>query len=204
MEFDVKNSALMIVAIAFLSLFIFNSKANANQMEGNLNFTLGAKVLDKDDWEPAHEHGAIGLHYDFRNVDWPISIALGLIYSRGDGNIFLFNDVYKVELDTLEIRAGIRKIWEPTSTMRPFVGGGFAAIRADLEVSDRYGNSVGIDDWGYGWWISGGIYWKLLDRLNLGFDVGYSWAEVEYDDGYYRATANAGGGHAGLLLGFSL
>ena len=165
----------------------------ATDWTGNVNFTLGAKALDKDDWDPVEEHGEFGIHVDFRRHEWPVNLAMALVVSAGEDDI----EGFSFEAITSEWRFGVKKIWEPTQVMRPFIGGGVALIGSELEA-DYYGVSVSDDDIGFGVWISGGLYWTLNECFNLGLELGYSTAEVTLFD----VDVDAGGGHAGLILGY--
>jgi len=55
-----------------------------------------------------------------------------------------------------------------------------------------------FDDSSIGIWLNGGIYWTLGEAFNLGFELAYSHAKVTV----FGEDANAGGGHAGILLGY--
>ena len=165
----------------------------ATDWTGNVNFTLGAKALDKDDWEPAEEHGEFGINVDFRRQEWPVNIAIAILGSAGDGDIEGIN----VDGATSELRFGIRKIWEPNEIMRPFLGCGLEFISAEFEAS-YLGSKVSDDDTGAGIWLCGGIYWTLNNSFNLGFELGYSTGEITLFD----EDGDAGGGHAALLLGY--
>jgi hypothetical protein len=69
-------------------------------------------------------------------------------------------------------------------------------INAEIEA-EAYGLSVSVDD-AMGFWVEGGIYWTLAEHFNIGFDVRWSKAEVTF----YGVDGEAGGTHAGLLLGY--
>jgi hypothetical protein len=69
-------------------------------------------------------------------------------------------------------------------------------INAEIEA-EAYGLSVSVDD-AVGFWIGGGVYWTLGEHFNIGFDVRWSKAEVTIDG----LDFEAGGTHAGLLLGY--
>ncbi len=165
----------------------------ADQWTGNANLTLGMKYLDDVDWDPVDDQGEIGISFDFRHRDWPVSIALGLLASAEEDDY----DVFDIEGSTSEVRLGIRKIWEPDLTMRPFFGAGLAYVDAEYEV-ETSGQRVSADDSGLGFWFEGGIYWTLNTKLNLGFNIGYSDAEVTF----LGSDAEAGGSHLALILGY--
>ena len=182
---------LMVLVFSMALLFATSDQSwSENDWTGNVNFTLGAKALDKDDWEPVEEQGEFGIHVDFRKQEWPVNIAIAILGSAGEG------DIGGVDIDgtTSELRFGVKKIWEPNEIMRPFLGGGLSLMNAEVDI-----NGLGSDDGsGVGFWLSGGVYWTLNNSFNLGFELGYSQGDVDIA-GY---DANAGGGHAALILGY--
>ncbi|TWI74423.1 hypothetical protein LZ24_01029 [Desulfobotulus alkaliphilus] len=52
-----KNLFPLLITLLFFSTV---SPSVASPWTGNLNFTLGSKVLDEDDWRPLDEHGLWG------------------------------------------------------------------------------------------------------------------------------------------------
>ena len=185
-----KRLLLLLVLSIPLMLVSSHQSWSADKWTGNVNFTLGSKALDEDDWEPVEDQGEFGIHVDFRKQEWPVNIAIAILGSAAD-------DDYRgidVEGSTSELRFGVRKIWEPTENMRPFLGGGLGFMSAEWDV-EGFGND---DDSTLGLWIDGGIYWTINHSFNLGFELGYSEGDVDIA-GY---DVNAGGGHAALLLGY--
>ena len=167
--------------------------AHAYQWTGNVNFFLGQKSLESDDWGPLDEQGAFGVLVDFKQRHWPVSIALDILGSADDTREL------GVDIDgsTVEFNAGVRKIWEVhRSSVRPYIGGGIAFINAELETTGF--NTVTVEDDGTGFWINGGVYWTLGQHFNLGLDLRYSEAEVTL----LGVDVEAGGAFAGLLLGY--
>lgn len=185
---------IVLGAIVFAPVF-----SQAKEWTGNANVFLGSKALDEDDWKPADEHGEFGVLIDFRKQEWPVNIAIDILHSEGDGSAYeplsgLFIDM---DAETTEINPGVRKIWEPGATVRPYVGGGLAFISADASLS-ALGITVSDNDDAVGFWINGGVYWTLGTSFNIGIDLRYSHAKVTLFD----VDAEAGGGHAGLLIGY--
>ena len=180
------------VIVLILMLFVVVN-ANANEWTGNLNFFLGQKTLDKDDWAPVEDHGEFGILLDFKPKSWPISIAIDILGSASEET--LAGVVYKGT--TSEFDVGVRKIWETGGPIRPFIGGGIASIAAEFEVSNGY-FLLSDDDTSTGIWINGGVYWTLGKHFNLGLEARYSKAEVKL----FGVDGEAGGSHVGLLLGY--
>ncbi len=187
--------------ILAIALVLFCLNANANEWTGNVNFFLGQKTLEKDDWEPVDEQPEFGILVDFKQQDWPISIAIDILGSSDDETI---NDVtlgsFSFEAQTTEINLGVRKIWNTVNnSIKPYIGGGVAFINADAEL--QISNSlIGISDSdsAAGLWLGGGVYWTLNQNFNIGLDLRYSQADVTLFD----ESIKAGGTHVGLVLGY--
>ena len=163
--------------------------AQQSDWTGNVNFFLGAKVLDEDDWEPAEEQDEFGIEVDFKQRNWPVSIAIDFLYGSGDGTIY----GVKCESETTELNIGIRNIWDQSPHVRPFIGVGIAFISAEASVP-----WYSVDDSSVGIWFGGGVYWTLGESFNIGLEAKYSTAEVTFN-GF---DVEAGGRHFGMLIGF--
>jgi len=188
------------IVCGFLLCLVFMMPApswSAGDWTGNVNFTLGVKALDDDDWEPVEDQVELGINVDFGRIEWPINIAIAIVGSRAEEHAVIQGINVDADGSTGELRFGVRKIWQPTQTMRPFLGGGLALISAELD-GRALGLSVNDDDTGFGIWINGGVYWTLGNSFNLGLEFGYSKGEVTLFD----EDGDAGGGHAALLLGY--
>jgi len=160
--------------------------------ETNINFFLGQKMLDGDA-DPAENQIEFGATTTFGNPEWPVQLAGDLLASADSetqGGI-------EVEVATVELAFGVRKIWKK-GKVRPFVGGGLALISGVIEF-DTPTLNTDDDDSALGPWIDAGVFWKLGDAFNLGFDVRYSSAEIDL----IGADFKAGGEHVGLLAGWS-
>ena len=181
--------------IAILCVFLFSPQLGNTQEKlwsGNINFILGAKALEKDDWEPADEQTEFCIEGDFKKKDWPVSIAIDLSGAVGEGNVAGLT----FESTTSEFNVGVRKIWDKSSNVRPFLGGGVSFMSAEIETL-----GVSIDGTGTGFWLGGGVYWTL-GIINIGFEAKYSSAETELEK--TGVDVESGGGHFGLLFGFHI
>ncbi len=181
-----KKSILTVI----LMLFFIN--ANANEWTGNVNFFLGQKTLDENDWAPADKQAEFGVLVDFKQSHWPVSIAIDFLGSTDEETVSGIN----FEGSTSEFDIGVRKIWEVAgSSIRPYIGGGLAFINAEFKATNF---PVSDDDNGTGIWLNGGVYWTLGQHFNLGLDLRYSQADVTL----FGIDADAGGTHAGIILGY--
>lgn len=185
----------MLMKKYFLSaiLMLFAVNVYASGFTGNVNFFLGQKSLKSSDWSPLENQTAFGVLVDFKQDSWPVSIAIDTLGSYKEKTI----SGIKFEGSTAELDVGARKIWDVSgTTMRPYVGGGIAFIKAKLQGT--YGFTVSDEDNGVGYWLNGGIYWALTPHFNLGMDLRYSQAKVTL----YGVEGEAGGTFAGLIAGY--
>jgi opacity protein-like surface antigen len=190
----------VIAVLALVPFLLSASVASAqDQWTGNINAFLGQKNLDKDDWEPVEEQSEFGIEVDFRKKDWPVNIVIDVLRSSDDQSMIdpFFGPV-DVKGQTTELNIGIRKIWDGSSSVRPFIGGGLSFIRAEFEGTIPGLGSASDSDTGVGIWLGGGVYFTLGEHINLGVEVKYSDAEVTLFD----VDGDAGGTHFGLLAGY--
>jgi hypothetical protein len=179
------------ILAVILMLFVIN--AHANEYTGNVNFFLGGKSLDSNDWAPVEDHAELGVLVDFKQNNWPVSIALDFLGSYSESTELGI----KFEGSTSEFDAGVRKIWEVAgSSVRPYIGGGLALVNAEFKGTSF--NTLSDSDKSVGIWLNGGIYWTLGQSFNIGLDLRYSQAEVTV----FGVDVEAGGSHAGLILGY--
>ena len=164
--------------------------ALAAEGSGDVNFVLGQKSLNQEDWQPVEKQDAFGVEMSWGKKRWPIQIATDLFGS------------YKEDKDagitgkTSELGIGIRKIWGHRH-VHPYLGGGAAFVYGGAEL-DFSGIMVKDSDTSAGPWAGGGIFWRLGSRFNLGLAARYSKAKVTLFD----SDLEAGGYSGGLILGW--
>ena len=171
--------------------------------DGHVNFFIGQKSLDGDDWRPIEDQPEFGAVMSFGQDGWPVHIAVDVLLSGDEETVFdpLFGNV-KLTGSTFEVDAGVRKIWKKGRVL-PYVGAGVGIIGAALEVDNGFA-SVDGNDAGIGFWAGGGVFWRLGSRFNIGLDARYSSADVDLDfgSGVVARDVSAGGLQYGILLGF--
>jgi len=175
----------------------------AADASGHVNFFLGQKSLDSDDWDPVDQQGEFGAVMSFGGSDWPVLIAVDVLTSGKEEDVF--DNVFgasKLRAGTFEGAFGARKIWK-VGNSRPYVGGGIALIGAAAEFDTGF-FEFDADDAAVGPWVGGGVFWRLGSHFNLGFDARWSKAEVDLDFGanVVEKDVEAGGFQGGLTVGF--
>lgn len=173
-------------AWALLLASIGAAAAPASAGAVDLNLLWGQKQFD-DDFEPLDEQEEFGVQVTLAHEGWPVGMALDFLRST-DG-------IEETGLDTTttELSAGVRKIWAGRRT-RPFVGGGLALVQSEL-TSPPYNRQK---DEQVGYWIDGGVLWRIGRHFNVGLELRLSRANVDF----FGQDAKVGGNHAALLLGW--
>lgn len=171
--------------------------AQAKNFSANLVGVIGNKFLDND-WQEFDSQIALGASFDFKYRNWPFSLAIATIVSADVES----NNSSFVEEETgftSETHLGIRKILTISgSPIEPYIGGGLALVRAELDR--RINSSFFVstdDDFAVGFWVGGGLYWHITERLNVGFDIRYSDAEVTL----FGTDLEAGGLYTSTTVG---
>ena len=201
-----------------LILVAMTASPVAARGETNLNFVLGKKYLEADDWPVGDNQGSISFLSTFGPRSWPVQVAIDILGSASASTSTLFPEssaeIRGNELvhSTLELDVGVRKIWR-SGRARPFVGGGVGVIWGQQEVEfewspvfDTEGNQITNypalvlteNDEAPGVWIDGGVFWRLGKMFNIGVEARYSRAELSFRD----RKVQAGGFNLGLILGW--
>jgi len=175
--------------------------AAPDEFTGEVNFLIGLKSLEENDWAPVEDQGMIGAEMSWGRTEWPVHIATDVIVSAAEEDTPIFDPFFgtvstTITGTTFEVAAGIRKIWE-AGRCRPYVGGGIALLVATIE-GEALGITVDDDDSAIGPWVGGGVFWRLGAHFNLGASLRWSGADVDL----FGVEADAGGLTYGLLLGF--
>ena len=214
-----KRLFAVIFGLIFSILWSSMVLAQAVEWSGNINLFGGLKSLNKGDWSDelvdVSLQNEYGIKIDFKQKDWPVSIAIDYLFSSkddsGSGSGFdpslgNFSASEDVKGETSELNLGVRKILDLPSPIRPFIGGGISFVSAKQKI-DVSGTSSVIGsfsisdsdtDNAVGFWVDGGVYATLAEHFNIGAEVAYSAATVTLFD----ESTKAGGFHYGLLAGY--
>lgn len=186
---------MLIIAVSLL-LIPVSGVCEPNGWTLNFSGYLGYKNLSEDDWKPVDDQTEAGVLLDFRPKNWPVNIAIDYL----DSSRYELQDtpspLTRVDGSTRELNIGIRKIFEISPTIHPYIGAGVAYTHGEFEIKQSSVSSSD-DDAGTGIWIDGGLYWNFDELWHFGVDLRYSKAEITL----FGADVEAGGFHAGLLAG---
>lgn len=178
-----------------LSMSLFCSLAAAeNATKGNVNVFLGNKQTLDSSWAPFDDHGELGIMIDVQPQGWPVSLTFDLMVSA---HAVDYGGPIET-VSTTELDFGARKVFDlQGSAFHPYIGGGLGIISARHEV--EWGSlSVSDEDSSLGVWLGGGFFVTLGEHFNIGLDLRHSDADVTL----WGNKEQAGGDHAGLLLGY--
>ena len=104
---SMKFAAIGLVVLVTSTFMLSPAHADGT---GQVNFFVGQKSLDDDDWMPVEDQPEFGAVMSFGQVDWPVHIAVDVLGSATEEDIFLGGNVTVTGM-TFEIDAGVRKIW---------------------------------------------------------------------------------------------
>ena len=176
---------------------------SASAFEGNVNLFLGQKWFEGADWEPIDTQREPGLLFAFGETRSPIHFALDILHSDDDAtaDVAGFGPV-DFAGDTTEYCIGVRKVFRRFAITHPHLGAGATLATGDFEmVFPGVGRSE-VDDTAFGWWIDGGVTWRLASHLNLGLEVRYSRFTFEFGNIFLADEVPGGGFHGGVLIGY--
>ena len=190
---SVKLFVLCLGAVVVISAM--PARAGAQGFNGNMNFMLGVKALDDDDWSPAEDQLEIGFMVDFKEPQWPVSMAFQMFFAGDDGYL---GGGQELESETSEFAVGIRAGAGEPGTFRPYIGGGIMLAHAEGRLLLNGWEVASDDDVALGLWVDGGLYFPFPEPINFGIYVRYSTAELDIAG----VGVDAGGVHLGFLGGF--
>jgi hypothetical protein len=141
-------------------------------MAGNVQFLIGESYLDNY-WKPLDQPITFGAEVDFAPKSSPVRVALAMHFAgeRKSVSTPYFGEVGKVGAGFLEFSEGF--LWLPLrhGVVRPYLGAGLVQVFAGVGAgsgSDFWSNGDG--DGSLGFYADGGIFFKVGDVFNIGFD----------------------------------
>ncbi len=200
---------LLVPLLAFLFLTPALAGGQVNLFVGQKDLDLGL-APDEDFLSPLEDQTEYGILFAFEGEDWPIALAIDVLLTPGEDvsasySYYGYSVSGKIELETRELNAGVRKYFG--DRFQGYVGGGLAYIEAEVTASLTV-NAPGIpnlpsvsesqSESELGYWLNGGILYRIGERVNIGLDLRYSDASVDID----TESLDIGGLHYGAFVGF--
>ena len=175
----------------------YKDPPKATEWSGHLSYIAGYKKME-DHWAPAEDQFEYGLvDFDFQKADWPVSITVQVLMSHSE-QVPEAEGVFGDFSGTYEFNLGLRKIWRQKKKIQPFIGGGLSIAGASTTVQAcGYCYAQTDHDSGFGYWTAAGFYWVLGQNFHTGFNLQYTYAEIQLFDKEF----NAGGLHLNALIG---
>ena len=191
----IKPLALAAASAAFL----WSGSAEA-RYNGNLNLFVGQKWMTQSQWGPVDDQPELGLMLAFGEERVSVHFAVDAYYSRKEIENPNPSIDSRIKATSGEVTIGIRKVWDLGVT-RPYLGGG-ASIVTVRQDFDGPSGPVSFDGRGYGAYVQVGVFWRLAGHLNLGIETRYSKADADVGTVTNARDVDAGGFHAGVLIGY--
>ena len=201
----------LLAFVVFCLVLSISGNGLCGDWVGNTNAFCGGKYLSKEHWDPVQNHSELGVDIDFKNEDWPVSIA------------FIFSETYAAKTSgyytkhiarTTNLNLGARKVFD-LGFARPFISGGVAWISAESEDKDTKYSGVQRgepaaqtrpfdqnykSDANYGFWVDAGILTPVIrESFNIGLAWRYSKAQLK-DFGEDASTAAS---HISFIAGIT-
>jgi opacity protein-like surface antigen len=161
---------------------------------------LGVRGLDDHDWDPVDDQGTIGLELVHEAPGSIVGLEAAFFASQREEDDFHVTPSVVVDARgrTSEIDFGVHKtIPVEYGGVRPYLGGGFSVLHADLR-GEANGAQARDDADSVGVYLHGGVEFDLSPNLYLGLDLrARGGSEVhllgdDVDTGYGQVTLALG------------
>jgi hypothetical protein len=144
--------------------------AQEQDMDGNVQFLIGQRYLG-DIWEPIDEPMMFGMNIDFAPASSPVHVALGfsIAWDQQDVATPVFGETGDVQSGFFEFSAGF--VWLPVKKafVRPYLGAGVVILGAGVGSNFDFWDA-GDGDHSFGFYANGGLFFKVGESFNIGFD----------------------------------
>lgn len=198
--------ALALVPTVLMLCFL-SFPAPSHAGPGYVNFMIGQKVFDSDDWDPIDKQASFGVEGAFGPATWPVHLDVYASRSSGDKAATFSGVQGTFEATTYEFGLGLNKTWIKEKWY-PYVNAGVAHAKVDGSVSQQ-GTSGSDQGSGFGFWGGAGMFYRVGTAFNIGGAARYSAVDVDFNP--YTGVSGvpipggkvkAGGVTFGVLLGW--
>ncbi len=190
---------------AGVGLALFATPALAGP--GHINFMIGQKVFDSDEWDPIDKQSSFGVEGAFGPGKWPVQMAAYISRASDDKSASYSGTQFNLEATTMEFGFGLNKTFT-SGKLNPYVGAGGVHAKVDL-TAQQSGTSGSDEGSGFGFWGGAGAYYRVGTTFNIGAGARYSSVDVDFNAftgvsgvPIQGGTVDAGGLNFGVLVGW--
>jgi len=146
------------------------STPSSDGMTGNVQFLIGQTYLG-DFWSPLDEPAAFGIEVDFGPSKSLVHVAMALSGAHDSATVTspFFGELGSVAVGYLEFSAGFLIHPVRKAPVRPYFGAGALRMIAATDSGANAWNG-GESDQSFGFYGNAGIFFKVGDHFNIGFD----------------------------------
>ena len=144
--------------------------SSSDGMTGNVQFLIGQTYLS-DFWKPVDEPASFGVEVDFGPSKSLVHVAMAWSGSTDSGTVTTpyFGRTGHVAVGFLEFSAGFLVHPVRKAFVRPYFGAGALRVFASTDSGANAWNG-GDNDQSFGFYANAGIFFKVGDHFNIGFD----------------------------------
>jgi hypothetical protein len=151
----------------------------AAALEGNVNVFAGRSGSRTPTGIRSRSSRPLGIQLAFGQLRSPIHFAVDVFYAHDDATVDQAGvGTTKVEGGSTEYAIGVRKVFRRQARSTPTSGAAPRFSRRIITVESPAGRAA-ADDSDFGYWIDGGVTWRLGAHFNLGsrsVTAGCSWS----------------------------
>jgi opacity protein-like surface antigen len=144
--------------------------SSSDGMTGNVQFLMGQTYLS-DFWKPIDEPASFGIEIDFGPSKSIVHVAMAWSGSLDSGTVTTpyFGRTGHVAVGLLEFSAGFLVHPVRKGPVRPYIGAGALRVFASTDSGANAWNG-GDSDSSFGFYGNVGVFFKVGDHFNIGFD----------------------------------
>jgi len=147
--------------------------------EHHFTLMVGERELDEDDWGSFDSPTVYGVEVDQTSPSSGNGVEAGFFYTNDEDDDVVAGIAGEVEVSTYEFYCGVRHLFFPGQGglgLHPFVSAGIEALHGRIKVKAP-GVSEADGELVAGAYARAGLLWDITDRLRLGADYRYLYAQ---------------------------
>jgi len=131
---------------------------------------LQLALRNYDDLDPVEDQTPIGLEYSSERPGDAFGWGIGFTWAQQDGSLTQDSGELEVDSDVYEVYAGLRRGFDTSSAVRPYLGLGLTLINVEADVSGPAGSSTESDT-ATGFYLRGGLRFDVSRSFHVALDA---------------------------------